>query len=83
MHFVNFKDFWDIDSNFHAIYLYYYCWNLLLMIHLWSYFNGALSYKPIQEFYMIKSSQTELLLMCIVMINRMLKALKHTHIIAY
>ena len=22
MHFVNCEDFWDIDSNFHAIYLY-------------------------------------------------------------
>ena len=39
-------------------------------------------YKPIQEFYMIKTSQRELLLMCIVMVNSMLKALKHTHIIS-
>ena len=29
--------------------------------------------------YMIKTSQRELLLMCIVMVNIMLKALKHTH----
>ena len=32
---------------------------------------------------MIKTSQRELLLMCIIMVNSMLKALKtHTHIIA-
>ena len=55
---------------------------LALMIHLWSHFNGALLHKPIQKFYMIKTFQRELLLMCIVMVNSMLKALKHTHIIA-
>jgi len=38
-----------------------------------------LYHKPIQEFYMIKTSQRELLLMCIVMVDSMLKALKCTH----
>ena len=33
------------------------CWNLILMIHLWSHFIGALSHKFIQEFYMLKTSQ--------------------------
>ena len=55
------------------------CWNLLLMIHLWRQIIGTLSYKLIQEFYMIKTSQREWLWMCIVVFNNMLKALKHTH----
>ena len=55
------------------------CWNLLLMIHLWSHFNGALLHKSIQEFYMIKTSQREWIMMCIVIVDSMLKALTHTH----
>ena len=45
---------------------------------------GALS-QAIQEFYMIKTSQRELIMMCIVIVDSMLKALTHTHthIIAY
>ena len=59
-------------------------WIIIVGTCFWWYiceaiFNGALSYKPIQEFYMIKTSQRELLLMCIVIVNSMLKALKHTH----
>ena len=38
MHFVNSEDFWDIDSNFHAIYLYYYYFFLPLV------FLGFLAY---------------------------------------
>ena len=38
-----------------------------------------LYHKPIQEFFMIKTSQRELLMICIVMVNSMLKALTHTH----
>ena len=42
--------------------------------------NLELYLKPIQEFYMIKTSQRELIIMCIVIVDSMLKALKHTHI---
>jgi len=42
-------------------------------------YHMELYFKPIQEFYMIKTSQRELLLMCTVMVNSMLKALKHTY----
>ena len=38
MHFVNSEDFWDIDSNFHAFYLYYYYFFLPLV------FLGFLTY---------------------------------------
>ena len=31
MHFVNCEDFWDIDSNFHVIYLYHF---FLLLVFL-------------------------------------------------
>ena len=41
-----------------------------------------LYHKPIQEFFMIKTSQRELIMMCIVMIDSMLKALKYIHIIS-
>ena len=37
--------------------------------------------KSNQEFFMIKTSQRELIMMCIVMVDSMLKALKHTHIL--
>jgi len=42
-----------------------------------------LYHKPIQEFFMIKISQRELLMICIVMVNSMLKALTHTHTHTY
>ena len=35
--------------------------------------------KPIQEFYMLKTSQRESLWLCFVIFNSMLKALKYTH----
>jgi len=54
------------------------CWNLILMIHLWSHFIRALSHKLIQESYMLKTSQREWLWMCIVIFIRMLNAL-NTH----
>ena len=41
-------------------------------------YHLELYHKSIQEFYMIKISQRKLLLMCIVMVDSMLKALKHT-----
>ena len=47
-------------------------------------YHMELYLKPIQEFYMIKTSQRELIMMCIVIVDSMLKALIHTqHIIAY
>ena len=46
-------------------------------------YHLELYHKPIQEFCMIKTSQRELIMMCIIIIDSMLKALKHTHIIAY
>ena len=46
-------------------------------------YHLELYHKPIQEFFMIKTSQGELIMMCIVIIDSMLKALTHTHIIAY
>ena len=42
-------------------------------------YHMELYLKPIQEFYMIKTSQRELIMMCIVIVDSMLKALKHTH----
>ena len=42
-------------------------------------YHMELYHKPIQEFYMIKTSQRELIMMCIVMVDSMLAALKHTH----
>jgi len=42
-------------------------------------YHMELYLKPIQEFYMIKTFQRELIMMCIVMLDSMLKALKHTH----
>jgi len=47
-------------------YTSWYCWNLILMIHLWNHIIGALSHKHIQEFYMLKTSQREWLWMRIV-----------------
>ena len=44
-------------------------------------YHMELYLKPIQEFYMIKTSQRELIMMCIVIVDSMLKALKHTHIL--
>ena len=38
-----------------------------------------LYHKPTQEFFMIKTTQRELIMMCIVMTDSMLKALTHTH----
>ena len=38
-----------------------------------------LYFKPIQEFYMIKTSQRELIMMCTVIVDSMLKVLKRTH----
>ena len=46
-------------------------------------YHLELYHKPIQEFYMIKTSQGELIIMCIVIVDSMLKALKHSHIIVY
>ena len=42
-------------------------------------YHLELYHKPIQEFYMIKTSQKELIMICIVIIDSMLKALKNTH----
>ena len=42
-------------------------------------YHLELYHKPIQEFYMLKTSQRELLLMCIVMVDSMLKALEYTY----
>ena len=42
-------------------------------------FHMELYLKLIQEFYMIKTSQRELIMMCIVIVDSMLKALKHTY----
>ena len=44
-------------------------------------YHLELYHKPIQEFSMIKSSQGELIMMCIVIVDSMLKALIHTHIL--
>jgi len=50
----------------------------LMLCHL------ELYHKPIQEFFMIKTSQRELLMICIVMVKQYVKSLDaHTHIIAY
>ena len=46
-------------------------------------YHMELYLKPNQEFYMIKTSQRELIMMCIVIVDSMLKVLKHTHIIVY
>ena len=43
-------------------------------------YHLELYHKPIQEFFMIKTSQEKLLMICIVMVNSMLKTLMHTHI---
>jgi len=56
------------------------CWNLLLMKTFVKLYHLELYHKTIQEFFMIKTSQRELLMICIVMVNSMLKALTHTHI---
>jgi len=42
-------------------------------------FHMELYLKPIQEFYMIKTSQRELIMMYNVIVDSMLKAFKHTH----
>ena len=42
-------------------------------------YHLELYHKPIQEFYMIKTSEGELIMMCIVIVDSMLKALTHTH----
>ena len=42
-------------------------------------YHMELYHKPIQEFYMIKTSQRELIMMCLVIVDGMLKALKQTH----
>ena len=42
-------------------------------------YHLELYHKPNQEFYMIKTFQGELIMMCIVIFDSMLKALKHTH----
>ena len=42
-------------------------------------YHLELYHKPIQEFFMIKTSQRELIMMCIVIVDSMLKALTHTH----
>ena len=39
-----------------------------------------LYHKPIQEFFMIKTFQGKLIMMCIVIVDSMLKALTYTHI---
>ena len=43
-------------------------------------YHMELYLKPIQELYMIKTYQRELIMICIVIVDSMLKALKHTHI---
>ena len=42
-------------------------------------YHLELYHKSIQEFFMIKTSQGELIMMCIVIVDSMLKALKHIH----
>ena len=42
-------------------------------------YHLELYHKPIQEFYKIKTSQGEVIMMCIVIVDSMLKALTHTH----
>ena len=42
-------------------------------------YHMELYLKSIQELYMIKTSQRELIMMCIVIVDSMLKALTHTH----
>ena len=71
------SDYRDIKWNFWSRSID--CWNLLLMIHLWRHIIWSSISKPIQEFYMLKTSQRELIMMCIVIVDSMLKALKHTH----
>ena len=46
MHFVNCEDFWDIDSNFHAIYLIYILFYLFFLFFLFLplVFLGFLTY---------------------------------------
>ena len=45
------------------------CWNLLLMKTFVKPIHLELYHKPIQEFFIIKSSQRESLMICFVMIN--------------
>ena len=45
------------------------CWNLLLMKTFVMLCHLELYHKPIQEFFMIKTSQRELLMICFVMIK--------------
>ena len=45
------------------------CWNLLLMKTFVKPIHLELYHKPIQEFFMIKTSQRELLMICFVMIK--------------
>ena len=42
-------------------------------------YHLELYHKSIQELFMIKTSQRELIMMCIVIVDSMLKALTHTH----
>ena len=42
-------------------------------------YHLELYHKSIQEFFMIKTSQRELIMMCIVIVDSMLKVLTHTH----
>jgi len=44
-------------------------------------YHLELYHKLIQEFFMIKTSQRELIMMCVVMVDSMLKALTHIHIL--
>ena len=47
-------------------------------------YHLELYHKPIQEFFMIKTSQGELIMLCIVMVKQHVKSLDaHTHILVY